>query len=305
MVLGIKQYCDSLLAGNKITDAVHGELALVLSDPSAFRKVVVCERAGGSEYSKPSCVAAQCSSCSDLQRVVSFFGGAEELVFGSSGFNFSQIEGRDLNSEDAVGLEEVQKTQVDGICYKRLTKTLHWRKDGTQKENKEFLEREVTLGDFWSNFKSFFPDLLTHHDLSKSQGREFASLESYNPDTCKPVLQKGEVRGVIDFIQRLTIKRGAKETQQEFFAQNGCTLLVGKYTDIIFCCSPLPCADAPTAHRCTHRCTHQCTHRCAHPPMRPPMHPPTDAPTHRCAHQYTHPLMHPPTNAPTNAPTHR
>jgi hypothetical protein len=112
-------------------------------------------------------------------------------------------------------------------------------------------------------------------------------LESYNPDTCKPVLQKGEVRGVIDIIQGLTIKRGAKETQQEFFAQNGCTLLVGKYTDIIFCCSPLPCADAPTAHRCTHRCTHQCTHRCAHRPMRPPMHPPTDdAPTHRCTCQY-------------------
>jgi hypothetical protein len=189
MVLGIKQYCDSLLAGNKITDAVHGELALVLSDPSAFRKAVVCERPGGSEYSKPSCVAAQCSSCSDLQRVVSFFGGAGEFFFGSSGFNFSQIEGRDLDTEDAVGLEEVQKTQVDGICYKRLTKTLHWRKDGTQKENKEFLEREVSLVDFWSDFKSFFPHLLTHHDLSKSQGREFASLKSFNPDTCEPALQ--------------------------------------------------------------------------------------------------------------------
>ena len=96
-----------------------------------------------------------------------------------------------------MGLEEVQKTQVDGICYKRLTKTLHWRKDGTQKENKEFLEREVSLVDFWSDFKSFFPHLLTHHDLSKSQGREFASLKSFNPDTCEPALQKGEVRGVI------------------------------------------------------------------------------------------------------------
>jgi hypothetical protein len=227
MVLGIKQHWDSLLAGSKILEAEHRELALVLCDPSAFRKAIVCERTVGSEYSKTSCVAASCSSCSDLQRVVAFFGSAKsELIFGTAGFKFSEIVARDLKTEDAIGLEEVQKTQVDGICYKRLTKTLHWRKDGTQKENKEFLEREVSLLDFWQDFKSFFPDLLAHHDLSKSQGREFASLKSFNPQTREAVLQKGEVRGVIDFIQRLTIKRGNKETQQEFFAQNGCTLLV-------------------------------------------------------------------------------
>ena len=231
MVLGLRHYVDTLIKNKSLTEAKHGEdLHLCLSDPSDFRKMIVCERVEGHEYSKAQCVAGSCGSCSGLQRVVSFFGDVQELVFGRGDFDFNKLEARDMDKEEAVGVEELEKAQVSGICYKRLTKTLHWRKDGTQKENKEFLEREVTLLEFWRDFKSFFPALLMHHDLSKSQGREFAALKSHDPATLEPVLPQHHVRGVIDFLQRLSIKRGKSETQQEFFAQNGCTLLVVSLT---------------------------------------------------------------------------
>ena len=68
---------------------------------------------------------------------------------------------------------------------------------------------------------------MPHHELSKAQGREFAALKSTDPATKEPTLRPRHARGVmIDYLQRYTIKRGQKETQQEFFAQLGMTLLV-------------------------------------------------------------------------------
>jgi hypothetical protein len=105
-------------------------------------------------------------------------------------------------------------------------RTLHRRKDGTSSKEKEFVKAVVSLREFWADVKGFVAEFVPHHELSKAQGREFAALKSTDPATKKPTLRPRHARGVIDYLQRYTIKRGQKETQQEFFAQLGMTLLV-------------------------------------------------------------------------------
>ena len=82
----------------------------------------------------------------------------------------------------------------------------------------------------------FFPAFNIHHDGAKWQGRQFAFLKDF--DTVEDGvstqhvahLPRRHVRMVIDYLQRHTLRRGPKQTQQEYFAQMGMTLCVVSLT---------------------------------------------------------------------------
>jgi hypothetical protein len=236
-VLGLRNLLVELWAQNKlsISKERHDELILLLSDPSRFRYALMCEREEDAEYSLAQCVSGDCSNCGGLKRVLEIFHDVKKEVFGASDFgvdDLSQMAERrhDLREEEAVELEDREIGEVEvgagGIEYNRHMRTLHQRKDGTKSKEKEFVKTVVLLCEFWADVKGFVTEFFPHHELAKSQGREFAALKSTDPVTKAAGLLPRHARGTIDYLQRYTIKRGRKETQQEFFAQLGMTLLV-------------------------------------------------------------------------------
>jgi hypothetical protein len=231
LVLGLKVHMYELFKANKIDEEKYDELMVLLSDPSKLRKALVCEREAGCEYSRPACVSGTCSECKLLRLLPPLFDGIKEQAFGDADFDIEELMARDPSlpkgKESSVRPGDEEDEEEDGaITYRRLTRTLQQRKDGTETEQKEFLQKGMPLTDYWSDFKGVWSEFLPHHELAKSAGREFVALKSFDPVTKKAALPRRHVRLVADYLQAHKLKRGRKETQQEFFAQLGMTLLV-------------------------------------------------------------------------------
>jgi hypothetical protein len=127
---------------------------------------------------------------------------------------------------------EPEVPRIGLITCPRSAKTLTYRKGASEKTQKEFLSRSVPLLGFWGDFMGFFPAFNIHHDGAKWQGRQFAFLKDFDTvedgDSTQHVahLPRRHVRMVIDHLQRHTLRRGPKQTQQEYFAQMGMALCV-------------------------------------------------------------------------------
>jgi hypothetical protein len=124
--------------------------------------------------------------------------------------------------EENVDDLEPEVPRIGLITCPGSVKTLTHRKDASEKTQKEFLSRSVTLLGFWGDFMGFFPAFNIHHDGAKWQ--DFDSLEDGDSTEHVPHLPRRHVRMVIDHLQRHTLRRGPKQTQQEHFAQMGMTL---------------------------------------------------------------------------------
>ena len=145
---------------------------------------------------------------------------------GLTDFNIFTERKANLRTETAVVVENRDDGNGNAnregfITYQRYVKTVHHQRSGS-KDTKEFLKTTVELKAFWEDLLGFFASFNVHHELSKEQGRQFIALKNSLP--------KRQFRVVIDHLQRHAIKRGQKETQQEFFAQLGMTLLTVSVT---------------------------------------------------------------------------
>ena len=221
-VLGLLAYVEFLHKEKMIDDDKHSALLGLLQDSSVFRLALTCERDDGEEYAQPACIVRNCEACSQWQLLLSIFDSSLR-DFGLNDLGALPLRRHDLRSESAIEVDgrdngDNHKNRAGFITYMRHTKTVHTKKGKETKDAREFLQTTVSLKDFWSDFLGFFPSFNEHHDLSKEQGRQFVAL--------KKTHQRRHWRMVIDYLQRHAIKRGNKETQQEFFAQLGMTLLV-------------------------------------------------------------------------------
>ena len=160
-----------------------------------------------------------------VTNILGLFVGIDDAV-GLTDFGIFIERKSNLRTEKAVVVEDRDDGKSNAnrqgfITYQRYVKTVHHQRSGT-KDTKEFLKITVALNTFWEDLLGFFTSFNIHHELSKEQGRQFMAL--------KNSLSKRQFRAVIDYLQRHAIKRGQKETQQEFFAQLGMTLLVVSVT---------------------------------------------------------------------------
>ena len=236
MSLGLKQHVNFLYDENQITEEQHTRLMITLDTPADFLNSIVCPRAEGQKYASAECICnfvgggVACGKCKGYALLKKSFEGTEGVL--SAALEKLTPRPPDLRNEDAEWLVESDgddahsERRAGRVVYMRQVKTLQQRKDRTTNTQKEFVQRSVTLDDFWSDFLGFYPVYIQHHEVAKSQANEFEALKSWAADTLLPVLRKRHFRIVIDFLQRHALKRGLKETQQEFFAQLGITINV-------------------------------------------------------------------------------
>ena len=234
-VHGLKRYVRFLKKTGKITEEQCDEYSILLGDPRSLRLALTCAREDAQEeYSHHKCLTGHCEGCGEFSNLIDFFGGISEHIIP---FAIEDITKRDFRIEKYQELDESEEATGNSsgmITYPRMVKTIQKRKDKTEKTQKEFLSRTVTLKEFWGDFLGFFHEFNVHHDGAKRQGREFAHLKGweYDADSGEYVanLPRGHVRMVIDYLQRHTLKRGSKQTQQEYFSQMGMTLCVVSLT---------------------------------------------------------------------------
>ena len=185
----------------------------------------------GSEQEQQQKGGVSCDKCSGFTLLEEIFAPVRDHFFDSP---LSELTPRapDLRNEVPVWLTDEDsddshsKHTADKIVVMRHVKTYQQKKDGTASKAKEFVQRSIPLDDFWSDFLGFYPVYIVHHEVSKNQANEFDALKSFDDGTLDPVLRERHFRIVIDFLQRHALKRGVKETQQEFFAQLGITINV-------------------------------------------------------------------------------
>jgi hypothetical protein len=236
MVLGLRSHLQSKLVSAALADTMSDEdfeeLVLLLSDPMLALKSLLCERGVGCDYSHPDCIRGDCEKCGKFKLLPGALGDAAGSLLPPG--NFSDIEPRkhNLRGESAVEIDATDGGEigVGRIKYQRFTKTLVARKDGSQRELKEFVTCSVPLIEFWEDLAGFLPRFLVHHEHSKHQGRAFQHLKHHDPATRESALPRNAFRATIDYLQRHTLLHGKDITQQEWFAQLGMTLCVVSIT---------------------------------------------------------------------------
>ena len=235
-MFGLKQYANLLFKKSLLTEEQHDVCVLLLGDASILRHALTCPKGDGQEYCKHACLRGECDECSNFVLLKGFFGDVASHFFPLA---VNDLTPRNMRKEKHEEIDDDAERQVPGvgfISYPRMIKTKTHRKDKSEKTQKEFACKSVPIRDFWEDFIGFWKDFVAHHDRSKWQGRQFAQLKDF--DTIKsgefvehvPRLPKRHVRMVIDYLQRHTLQRGPKQTQQEYFAQMGMTLCVVSLT---------------------------------------------------------------------------
>ena len=234
--MGLKQYAKLLFKKSLVTEEQHDRCVLLLSDPSILRHALTCPRAAGDEYCKHTCLRGECPECRSFALLQVFFGDVTHLFLPIA---VADLTPRNMRKERYEEINDDAEPEVPGegsISYPRMIKTKTHRKDKSEKTQKEFVCKSVPIRAFWEDFTGFWKDFVAHHDRSKWQGRQLAQLKDFDTiqigETTEhvPCLPQRHVRMVIDYLQRHTLQRGPKQTQQEYFAQMGMTLCVVSLT---------------------------------------------------------------------------
>lgn len=112
-----------------------------------FRRAHACVRTSSDRYDDVACVSNKCSSCSDLKL-----------------FKICECEAR---------------SQLPPIKAQVYEKVEYRCKDGTVKEKKDFVPREMPYSEFEALLIKYWPKLMMHHDTGKWQDDETSYLKSH------------------------------------------------------------------------------------------------------------------------------
>lgn len=103
------------------------------------------------------CISQRCNECKDLRKLTSGVG------------SLCEDEMRDPTQGLALS-----------VHYESYEKILYRTKDGTEKERKDFVSKEVPFSEFKSSFAEYWPKFIAHND-AKWHDNDFAALKSKLP----------------------------------------------------------------------------------------------------------------------------
>lgn len=161
---------------------------------TVLRKALICERpADGPSMDKTDCSLQRCEECKQLKR------------FTSASLGMCDLEMRDPGE----GLALMVK-------YESYEKIQYRTKDGTLKDRKDFVSKQVPFSTFKEEFDTYWPKFIAHHNDAKWLDNDFIALKSKLP--------RGRAAFVIDSAENYS-HQPRFEHQSKYFSQVQTTIL--------------------------------------------------------------------------------
>lgn len=151
--------------------------------PIDFRRAYVCQRNEGERFDAIACATNICDRCADLKM---------------------------FKVCDCTSVEALPKIKCQ--VYERIS---YECKDGTIKDKKDFVPRELPWTEFEKGLRKYWPKFMLHHDVGKWQDDECSWLKTHVP--------RGETFEIEDFGENYHIER-KREHQSYYFCEVGVTL---------------------------------------------------------------------------------
>lgn len=164
-----------------------------------LRKQLVCAGDDGLDTMFHSldavdCIMQKCEDCMELRKL---FNGPSSMC---------EQETRDPGG----GSEALQ------VKFESYDKIKYTTKDGTDKDRKDFVSRQLPFSQFKSELMEYWPKFLAHHNDAKWHDDDFASI--------KARLRCGHVAAVIDFAENYS-HQPRFEHQSKYFSQVQTTIV--------------------------------------------------------------------------------
>lgn len=151
--------------------------------PIDFRRAHTCARQPSQRFDEVPCVLNTCSTCSDLRL-----------------FELCECKAR---------------SQLPDIKCQVWEKFNYTCKDGTVKQKKDFIPRELPYCTWEQAFRQYWPKFMLHHDVGKWQDDETNFLKGH--------VMRGTTFEIQDFGENYHIER-KREHQTFYFCEIGVTL---------------------------------------------------------------------------------